>query len=139
MARFLIGASLLVILAAACASTPAQPSTSPTTPTTTASTAANGDDCGKRQSAALDIVSQAIDANRACTQDGDCVIVSLGAGCVDACGRVMAASGKAAYDKAVADANAQYCDSYKSAGCPGMVPPPCAPNPPPSCKAGTCQ
>ena len=94
--------------------------------------------CSAKADSARQVVDTAIQANQACAKDEDCVIVSLSGACFDACGRVMSASGKAAYDQAGEEAASKYCAAYHADGCPTVMPPPCAPNPPPSCKAGKC-
>jgi hypothetical protein len=94
--------------------------------------------CSDDIEAARSSIAAVIDANQSCTQDADCIIVGLGAGCFDSCQRFLGSSGKAAYEQAVAAADAGKCQEYKAAGCPRVIPPPCAPLPPASCRAGHC-
>ena len=98
-----------------------------------------GDSCQAHQRAATSIVLAAIEKARACTKDADCLVVSVGASCFDACTGAIGAGGKAAYDRAVEEANAKECAAFFKDGCKLPMPPPCAPQPPVACLAGSCK
>lgn len=122
----------LLALGAACASTS---SPGGATQTTSSST----DACNAHVDAARGKLQAVLDANMACTTDADCVVVAFGASCFDSCSRVMAASGKAAYDAEGQAVNAGACKAYTDDGCPPMIAPPCAPPADPTCKQGRCE
>lgn len=95
--------------------------------------------CDARQTAATAIVEAAIAKARACIQDADCVAVRFGASCFDSCSSPIGAAGRADYETAVAQANEKECAAFFKAGCKLPLPPPCAPQPPPTCQAGACR
>jgi hypothetical protein len=135
--RALISFGALVfagVLATACSGAPASAS-SPGNAAPPGDAAA----CSQHVSAAQKKLQAVLDANRACSKDADCESVAFGAGCFDSCTRTIAVSGKAAYEAAAGAVNKDECKAYKDAGCPSVMPPPCAPPLAPRCNAGKCE
>jgi hypothetical protein len=124
-------ACIAAALACACTSQPPPPAAPAVADTAQRS-------CSAHREAALVLVRGAIEANRACKADSDCVSVALAARCFNACTRPMSAAGKAAYEAAVTEANAKHCAAYEKESCPPASSPPCPGAPAPVCKAGSC-
>lgn len=119
---------LLATSAGACASAP--------DPTSSAS-AAGGESCSDRASSAGSPALAAVDNNRACASDQDCVTVGISSACFDMCTRSVASSGVAAVKAALSDADVQGCKAFVAQGCQKVVPP-CMPPAAPVCSNGLC-
>lgn len=87
---------------------------------------------------ARDEMDAAARANRACSQDSDCVVVGFSSSCFDGCTNVVTATGKAAFEDARRRADEGPCAGYAQRGCPPLIAKPCAPPAPPACRGGQC-
>lgn len=94
--------------------------------------------CADSVKAASAVVLDAVEKNRACQTDEDCVSVAVGASCFDACSRSVSKTGVDAVKAASSSAATGPCKGFKQAGCTVTVPP-CAPPSPPRCVASLCQ
>lgn len=93
--------------------------------------------CESIQDEARAPISKAIDANKACTTDADCVDVAYATSCFDSCSRGIAKSGAAAVDAAKDDAEKNACTRFKAKGCKVIIPP--CPPPDLRCLGGKCE
>jgi hypothetical protein len=119
---FLFGVSSLA--GAACGASPEAKSSSAT-------------ECSAQAKPASDKVRAVIEANLACTADGDCMDIAVSSACFDQCSIAIAKSGQAAVEKALSDVSANECKAFTDAGCKVIIPP-CAPPSPPACREGKC-
>ena len=94
--------------------------------------------CEAKRAAAGQTIGAVIAAHQSCAKDSDCEPVAQG-GCIDACTRVMSATGTSAFATAAAEVEAKYCAPFRADRCPRPPSPPCAPLPPPACRTGVCR
>ena len=122
---------LAALLLGACSGAPPAPITGYRSPQQ------NSDECKAREKTARSEVSAAVEANRACQTDADCVSVAIGNGCFDACTDSVNQAGEAAVRAAIEKSNSGGCARFAADGCYREVPP-CAPPQPPACHSGKC-
>jgi hypothetical protein len=95
-------------------------------------------ECSDLTKPARDRVEAAVEQNRACNVDADCVAVGASSACFDACSRSVAKSGEAAVEQAKSAASASDCKAFSDAGCKVIIPP-CMPPTAPVCRGGKCE
>ena len=95
--------------------------------------------CYDLEGAAQQAAAPALDANQACKVASDCISMQFSASCFQACDRLVATSGVAAVEAAIATVEGAQCKAHRDGGCV-LIQPPCAPRPPPPyvCTAGVC-
>ena len=97
-----------------------------------------GEGCKGRTTRAVQQVQAAVEKNRSCKSDQDCVLVAISADCFDACTRNVSVQGEKAVKAAIDAASASECGAFHEDGC-NRVTPPCAPPALPKCNAGLCE
>ncbi|MBN9164926.1 MAG: hypothetical protein BGO98_20965 [Myxococcales bacterium 68-20] len=94
-------------------------------------------ECGEQATPARDKVNAAIEANRTCSVDADCMTIEVRSTCFDACTTSIAKSGQAAVEQAMSSASQDECQAFAAAGCKLIIPP-CMGPVPPVCREGKC-
>jgi len=80
--------------------------------------------CEDVESAASQMVLDAVYLEQPCTVDEDCEVVAVNGSCFDNCSRVIAVENRELFDAALDDAETEHCVDYD--GCTLIIPP-CAP------------
>jgi hypothetical protein len=80
--------------------------------------------CAEVESAASQVVLDAVAEDQACTVDEDCEVVAVNGSCFDNCSRVIAVTNHEVFEAALDEAEADHCVDYD--GCTLIIPP-CAP------------
>jgi hypothetical protein len=96
--------------------------------------------CGGLWNAAMARLQQAIgDADKVCTNAGDCTYAPSSTDCFGGCDNaVVSIAGRTQVQSAVDEINADVCAGYVADGCP-VGGPMCAQRPTPVCKQGRCE
>lgn len=131
--------ALLVAIASTSLACAGPTAGTPSKPAEKGSVTSGVDACTSKPDEARARLTRVIEANASCSTDADCVTVGFSSSCFDSCMRAMAASGQAAYEAALGEANAKECAEYVDAGCPAPVHPPCEPPSPATCTEGVCR